>query len=177
MFEGIKNWFINGGWDKLYYGYAILIIVTIVLITAWNALDRKQKKRFLLIKNASIDETRTVGKVCYFALKGTNEKPISEIEYIYTVDGKPYYLCYQINYLEKGSNSDEDYFHPDELVSNLYGNTMIYYEKNNPEKAAIKLEAFVSPEVLNRVKSKKTNRYRDITKDWMTPIDLRKKEY
>lgn len=129
----------------------------------------------------------TLAKVSCHTIKGTQEYPEHVMEYVYKVDDQLYYVTYCISSKLLDSKPKKKWFSSGPLrrffkqdkinEAQLLdpSNTLaVFYNPKRPGKALTKQEAFIAPDALKRVRTKRDNPYRIIGGEWYQPVDLRK---
>ncbi len=160
---------IKSFWDVVYIVLLGIMVCTIVChLVDWFKNIPKKKLDFIVKANKS-------GNVAFAKLTswlrcGTREDDYYLLEYMYVVDNKTYFVTYK-EATKVILNDDREHMNADKLMLNYKPALLMFYDKQNPEKAYCKYEAFVSGNAMQKVKTKK-NVYRDIKKIWTEPIDL-----
>lgn len=140
-------------------------------IGAYNMLRFAPFKALKVIKKARENGCQELAKRTCFLLEGEEGNFRNTCEYMYIVDGKPYFITYVIgeshlkDAVSKYLRNDPERLNP--LTNSLI---FVYYDKDNPANAYSKYELFCPRYYMKRVKTPKDNPARDISIDWIDPI-------
>lgn len=128
----------------------------------------------------------TIAKISCRTITGTEKFPQHNLEYVYKVDDRLYYITYQLtpNLLDNNpkkkwfsSTPLRKFFKQDTIneaeLLNFSDTLILYFNPRFPRKALCKQEVFIAPEALKRIRTHKENPHRMIDSDWNHPIDLR----
>ena len=165
------NWLASGGlWAKIYIGYACLVGFLVVTFL-WQHVVSNPKKKLNFITNANKDGRIAVGKLTCLTLHGNGKPEHYQAEYMYVVEGKRYFVTYQMAYSVPMDNR-KDMMNADMLLLKLKGAMILFYAKNKPSKVMSKLEVFASEDGIHQIRTPKSNAWRDTTREWVSPVDL-----
>lgn len=160
--------FIVSTWELLFISSAISMLYY-VFPTIIGCLKGRPIQKIKFIEKAVAENSYTLGKVSCYLKKGIKNKYLV-IEYAYEVNGKMYYLTYQNKCFDKDVENPMD----SELLANSVNmECKVYYDKNNPSKAIVKREVFVSDRHFKKIRTARTNKLRNISKDWTEPLKTR----
>jgi hypothetical protein len=157
-------------WDKIYIIYAIVICLTICIFIIQNIL-RRPRTLLKRIEKATKEGCMTVGKMTCFTLHGNGKEEYYQAEYMYIVEDKKYFVTYQMACNVPIDNS-KDFLNADMMLLNIKSAIILFYDKQNPKKVISKIEVFTSEDGIHQIPTSKRNVWRDIDKDWSTPINL-----
>lgn len=128
----------------------------------------------------------TLAKVSCHIIKGSSEYPQHYREYVYKVDDRLYYVTYRVETKLLDDKKKKKWFSSGPLrrffkqdkineVQLLdHSNTLaVFYDPKHPGKVLCKQEAFISPDAMKKVRTKRDNPHRIIGGDWYHAVDLR----
>jgi hypothetical protein len=171
MFEAIGEfWTQNAIGSKIYIGYASLVCIIAISYIIGN-LRSNPRKKIDFIVNATQNGCLTVGKMTCLTLNGSDGPSNYHAEYMYVVDGKRYFVTYEMCH-NIPIDARKEEMNADMLLLKLKPALIFFYDKKNPKKALSKLEVFTSHEGIHQIPTPKKNVWRDIDKDWDQAIDL-----
>lgn len=161
FFEDTPNWLVV---------ISNLLLMWFIASCIIKSMQRTPMRKLKFIEAAHKNGSVTFGKISSYIVYGN--PTVHEVEYIYEVDGKVYFVTYKIQQsTEKYKESDE--LQPGDAIALFIPVTIpIYYDQNHPKKAMIKGEIFSSRNYLKQIKTSKNNKFRDIYKDWTGPVIL-----
>ena len=162
--------FIGELFEKIYFVFSIIMIIVIIR-TVWRYFTDGAQKRLEFIMKAQDDGRFVTGKLCCLTKEGTKESYNYCAEYIYVVEGKRYFVTYQIS-PEFAMKLNKEGYDTDSMVFEVQPFITLFYDEKDPKKVYSKASIFASKQVLLKVKNKKENMYRDIDKNWAYPVDL-----
>lgn len=144
------------------------LLIWFVVSCIMKGLKRTPMKKLNFIKKAANEGNTTIGKVSSYVVFGN--PAVHEVEYAYSVGDKVYFATYQLRVSDENFNPNE-LFQPGDVIAMYIPNTMtMYYDAANPNKVVCKREVFSSRKCLKPIKTPKKNKFRDIYKDWDTPV-------
>jgi hypothetical protein len=157
-------------WNFLYKAYAVIVLFTAAMFI-WQYIQDRPMKKLKFITKAYNEGCFTVAKMTCLTLHGYNEPQHFKAEYMYVVDGKRYFITYEMAYhLPIDGRVGE--MNADMLLLKLKPCLMMFYDKKKPKKAMSKIEVFTSDDGIHQINTPKRNQWRNIEKDWTDPIDL-----
>lgn len=157
-------------WEKIFEIYTFIVIFAAILFI-WKNLKNNPKKKLDFITKAYKEGCLAVGKMTCLTLHGTGNPEYFKAEYMYMVDGKRYFVTYQMAY-KIVIDDRMDQMNADMLLLKLKPALILFYDKKKPQKAMSKLEVFTSDDAMHQIKTPKENAWRYIEKDWTEPINL-----
>lgn len=171
MFDWIGTfWEACSFWDKLYIVYALVVLLAIGGFIM-SYVDDNPKKKLDFITEAYKDGRMAVAKMTCLTVHGNGKPQHYQAEYMYVVDGKRHFVTYKMGYsLPVDSRKEE--MNADMLLMKLKTALILFYDKDNPNKAMSKLEVFASEDGIKQIDTPKKNMWRNTEKDWVEPIDL-----
>ena len=156
--------------DLIYFCYTIL--VAIIMITSIRRyIKSNTKKNLNFIATAQKNNCTTVGKLTCLTLHGHKEPDHYQVEYMYVIEGKRYFVTYQMG-CKLIVDDQKDAMNADMLLKGIKKALILFYDEKNPAKAMSKLEVFTSADGIHQIKTPKNNIWRDVNKDWTEAIDL-----
>jgi hypothetical protein len=171
MFIALTNWWANSSfWDKIQVGY-LLLMVFVVTMFVWERATKNPKKCLRFITKASKDDCVAIGKLTCLTIHGYQKPEYYQAEYMYVVNDKRYFVTYQMAYIVP-IDSRLDEMNADMVLLYLKGAMPLFYDKNKPSKVISKIEVFTSDDGIKQVYTPKKNAWRDINRDWTSPINL-----
>ena len=157
--------------NTIYYIFAITM--TIVMVKSLKTyFDDGAKERFDFLVRAHENGHRAHGKLTCLTREGKKSESHYCAEYMYVVDGKRYFVTYEINPNIMTKNGSKNEVTGDILALDIMKYPTLYYSARFPEIVYCKADIFTSYEAMHQIKTVKNNIYRDVDKDWTTPIDL-----
>ena len=157
-------------WDKVYFIFTAIVII-IIGCYLYGYVTSNPLKRIKMIEEANKDGRVAVGKLTCLTLHGNKEPEYYQAEYMYVVDGKKYFVTYQMSFKINVDDS-KDVMNADMLLLQLKPAMLLFYKKDKPKNVICKSEVFTSWDCLHQVFTPKKNAYRDVEKDWTEPISL-----
>ena len=149
-----------------------LIVIYYTIDIVGMVIKNRPLTKIKFIEKAVDDKASTLGKISSYLMHRKNG--VAEVEYAYKVNDKVYYITYKMSAIDSSYINDSDKEESAEtLIQNVPTETLIYYDVNNPAKAMTKREIFISPRHYVRIKNRKKNKYRNISKNWEEPIYIR----
>lgn len=171
MFRAIGEfWTKYAMWDKLYWIYAILLLIC-AIVFIWKNFKHNPVKDINFIVEANKNNCITLGKLSCFTLHGYGHPSEYHLEYMYYVNDKRYFVTYEMNYMMP-IDSRTDAMNADMLLMRIPPVLILFHDKKNPKKVISKYEVFTSRLGLRQIKTSKKNVWRDINRDWIEPINL-----
>jgi len=170
MFNIVEFWTENNIGEKVYFGYA-LIVLLIVLCYVFSYLKSNPKKKLKFIEEAQKDNRMAVAKMTCLTLHGDHGPDHYQAEYMYVVDGKRYFITYKMAF-QLPMDDRKDRMNADMVLLNLKPALILFYDKKNPAKAISKIEVFTSSLGIYKIPTPKNNIWRDTEKEWTQAIDL-----
>lgn len=157
-------------WEKIYIIYAFIVLFTAAMFI-WQYLSGNPKKKLDFITKAQQEGCMAIGKMTCLTLHGVGEPQHFKAEYMYVVDGKRYFVTYQMAF-HVPMDDRLDCMNADMLLLKLKPVLILFYDKKKPKKVMSKIEVFTSEDGIHQIATPKRNTWRDTNKDWTTPIDL-----
>lgn len=158
-------------WDKVYLVFGAFMVLSYICYL-YDYYTDSSKKKMAFIKKASEENTTAIGKLSCLTLHGSKGIPDHyEVEYMYVVDEKSYFVTYRMAY-NVPLDDRKDEMNADMMLLSIKPFIILYYDKNNPQKVMCKTEVFTSLEGFSKTKTPKSNIYRDVDKQWTEPIRL-----
>lgn len=160
-------------WGKVYVFFFVIFTVFWFFYLI-DALINNPYRRLKFIERAEEENCIAIGKLVCAITVGNLKEAQQEVEYLYYVDNKPYYVTYKYDH-EKCDIRDTDLssYNPDSFIWPIKTTVALFYDKKKPKKVFSKLEVFCSSSGIRQVATRKNNIYRDAEKHWVEPIDLR----
>lgn len=150
-----------------------------------NGLRHNSGRKLAKIGKYKAAGSYTVAKVSCYTITGTKDYHQHNLEYVYKVGDRLYYVTYQIklNLLDSAPKKTissgwlRKFFKQDKInereLLNLSDMLFVYYNPKHPKQALCKQEAFIAPDAWKRKRTPRKNPYRLIDADWTQPVDLR----
>lgn len=158
-----------GFWDSVYLIF-VCIVVLIAGCYVYGYVTSNPIKYIHIINDANRAGRVAVGKLTCLTVHGNGAPQHYQAEYMYIVDGKKYFVTYQMAFSINVDDS-KDAMNADMILLNLKP-AMLFFYKKNPKNVICKAEAFVSYDCLHQIHTPKKNAYRDVEKDWVEAISL-----
>ena len=170
MFKTLIALWSGGFLGKAYVIFAAIVLVMVVSTVVANVITNPRKKMDFIVK-AQKDNSVTVGKMTCLTIHGFKGPENYHAEYMYVVDGKRYFVTYEMAYeVPKDERMDE--MSADMVLLNLKNALHLFYDKDNPKKVMSKLDVFTSYDGIHQIRTPKKNAYRDTEMIWTEAIDL-----
>ena len=174
MINIIMESFGDGFWATIYAIfaiYALFVTVPHFIISIWDSPYWRLK----FIKKAQSEGRATVGKLTCLTLNREKKGDYYLAEYMYMVDGKRQFVTYKMSLTVKPDDNDLETMNADIASSVIKVSLPLFYKKTKRNKIKVlsKMEIFSSTDTVNQWYTPKSNKYRDVEKDWYEAIDLR----
>ena len=164
-------YFINGNIFEKAYVIFIVAMFALMIKCLSTFCSEGGKKKLEFILKAQEEGRYVMGKMSCFTKEGTYDSWHYCVEYMYVVNDKRYFVTYKIN-PNLDRKMEKETMNGDALAFDILKYPTLYYSAKLPSIVYCKAEAFTSFETFSKTETPKTNNYRDVNKDWTTPIDL-----
>lgn len=165
-----KSWSQGGFWGKAYIIFSVIVIVMLA-IYVWEFFRNSTKKRLDFIAKAQKAGNFAACKLTCLTKEGECNAPHYKAEYMYVVEGKRYFVTYQME-VNQIMDTAKDDFDADMMVTQIKKFMILFYDPKKPQKVICKAEPFISKNAMYQVPTPKHNVYRDVDKDWTEAINL-----
>lgn len=171
MFDKIINLWTDGGLlGKGFCIYAVVMLLATVCFVYQNLKDNP-KKRLDFITKANKEGNMAVGKLTCLTVHGRGMPEQYHVEYMYVVDGKQYFVTYEMAY-KLDVDDEQESVNPNMLLNTISKAMILFFDKKNPKKVLSKFEVFTSYDAIHQIDTPKENVWRDIDKNWTEPMYL-----
>ena len=156
-------------WSWVYH-FSGFLFVYYVFACISRIAQRSPMRKIKFIEKAVTNGNTTLGKISSHITYGT--PAVHEIEYAYSVNGKIYFTTYIMHHPQEKIDLNDELQTGDVVAMRIPTTVTIYYDAKRPQKTVLKSEVFTGPCFVRWQRTKKKNKYRDIYKDWVSPIQL-----